>query len=227
MKIIKASRCFATSVLACLSASAAWAQIYTCVDASGRKITSDRPITECLNKDQKELNASGTVKRVVKPTMTADEQKALEQKQKEEAQEQDRLEEERRKNRALLARYPSKTAHDNERANALAQVDEVIKAAQKRIGELADQRKKISEEMEFYKKDPSKAPGTLKRQVEDNEKSVAVQRRFIGDQEEEKKRANARFDEELDRLRKLWTQAAAAAAGSTKNSSAANQAASR
>jgi Domain of unknown function (DUF4124) len=233
MLMFKASRCLAAFSLACLAAPAAWSQIYTCVDASGRKITSDRPITECLNKDQKELNASGTVKRVVRPSMTADEQKAMEQKQKEEAQEQARLEEERRKNRALLARYPNKTAHDGERANALAQVDDVIKAAQKRIGELADQRKKINEEMEFYKKDPSKAPGSLKRQIEDNEKSAAVQRRFIGDQEEEKKRANLRFDEELDRLRKLWAQAAAAtsvaapAAAPAKKSTAGNQAASR
>jgi hypothetical protein len=37
---------------------------------------------------------------------------------------------------------------------------------------------------------------------------VVVQRRFIGDQDDEKRRLNARFDEELDRLRKLWAQAA-------------------
>jgi hypothetical protein len=140
--------------------------------------------------------------------MTADEQRAADQKLKEETEEKARAEEERRKNRALLARYPNKAAHDKERLNALAQVDEVIKAAQKRISELAEQRKKISEELEFYRKDPSKAPASLRRQIEDNERSLVVQRRFIGDQDEEKKRANTRFDEELDRLRKLWAQAA-------------------
>jgi hypothetical protein len=189
--------------LACSS----WAQIYTCTDATGRKLTSDRPIPECLSKEQKELNPSGTTKRVVKPVMTAEEQRVAEQKQKEEADERARLEEERRKNRALLSRYPNKPSHDRERTEALAQVDEVIKAAQKRVGELADQRKKINDELEFYKKDPKKAPPSLLRQVDENEKSVAVQRRFIADQEEEKKRANLRFDEELDRLRKLWAQA--------------------
>lgn len=195
-------------LLAGLCAPAAFAQIFTCIDSSGRKITSDRPIAECRDKDQKELNASGTVKRVVKPTMTADEQRIADQKLKEEAEEKARQEEERRKNRALLARYPNRAAHDKERATALAQVDEVIQAAQKRIGELADQRKKINEELEFYKKDPSKAPASLRRQIEDNEKSVAVQKRFIGDQDDEKKRANVRFDEELERLKKLWAQAA-------------------
>ena len=183
--------------------------IFTCTTASGRKITSDRPITECLNQDQKELNASGSVKRIVKPVMTAEEQKVADQKLKNENEEKARIEEERRKNRALLSRYPNRASHDKERGLALAQVDEVIKAAQKRISELADERKKIGEELEFYKKDPAKAPASLRRQVEDNERSVAVQKRFIGDQDDEKKRANVRFDEELDRLRKLWAQAAA------------------
>jgi hypothetical protein len=31
-----------------------------------------------------------------------------------------------------------------------------------------------------------------------------VQNRFIGDQEDEKKRVNARFDEERGRLKPLW-----------------------
>jgi hypothetical protein len=208
MRRINTIHCTAICLAVGMAAPAAWAQIYTCTDANGRKLTSDRPIAECRDKDQKELNPSGTVKRVVKPTMTAEEQRVADQKLKEELEDKARIEEERRKNRALLSRYPNKTAHDKERSDALAQVDEVIKAAQKRIGELADQRKSIGEELEFYKKDPSKAPASLKRQIEDNERSVAVQRRFIGDQDDEKKRANARFDEELDRLKKLWAQAA-------------------
>jgi hypothetical protein len=32
-----------------------------------------------------------------------------------------------------------------------------------------------------------------------------VQRRFIGEQDAEVKRVNARFDDELVRLRQLWT----------------------
>ena len=192
--------------------------IFTCTTSSGRKITSDRPIPECLSQDQKELNPSGTVRRVVKPVMTAEEQRAADQKAKEENEDRARQEEERRKNRALLARYPNKAAHDKERMDSLTQVDEVIRAAQKRIGELGDQRKKIGEEMEFYKKDPSKMPPSLRRQIEDNERSVVVQRRFIGDQEDEKKRANARFDEELDRLRKLWAQMALPTTAATPTS---------
>jgi predicted RNase H-like nuclease (RuvC/YqgF family) len=81
----------------------------------------------------------------------------------------------------------------------------VIQAAQKRIAELGEDRKKIDEELEFYKKDTSKAPGAVRRKLEDNTQSVAVQNRFIAEQEEEKKRVNARFDEERARLKPLWS----------------------
>ena len=211
------------AVLALTGAVGLWAQqqgsggIYTCVDAKGRKLTSDRPIPECADREQKELTITGTVKRTVKPVMTADEQRVADEKSKVDTEERLRLLEEKRKDRAMLSRYPNRASHDKERGEALNQIDEVIKAANKRIGELDTQRKPINEEMEFYKKDPKKAPLSLKRQVEDNDSSIAVQKRFIGDQDGEKKRVNARFDEELARLKTLW---ALAGGGTTSTSTA-------
>jgi hypothetical protein len=187
-----------------LSTSLGWAAIYTCVDDKGRKLTSDRPIAECADREQRELNTNATVKRTVKPVMTAQEQRVFDEKQKAQDEERNRTDEEKRKNRALLSRYPNMVAHDKERAEALSQIDVVIQAATKRIGELAVQRKKIDEELEFYTKDPSKAPAALKRQVEDNDHSVGVQKRFIAEQDGEKKRQNARFDDELVKLKQLW-----------------------
>jgi hypothetical protein len=81
----------------------------------------------------------------------------------------------------------------------------VTQAARKRIAELGEDRKKVDEEMEFYKQDPGKAPGSVRRKLEDNTQSVAVQNRFIAEQEDEKKRVNARFDEERVRLKALWS----------------------
>jgi hypothetical protein len=71
--------------------------------------------------------------------------------------------------------------------------------------ELARQRTAIADEMEFYKKNPSKAPPSLRRQADEVGQSVAIQRRFIAAQDGEIKRVNARFDEELARLKQLWT----------------------
>lgn len=188
------------------AASHAGAQtIYTCVDGKGRKITADRPIVECIDRTQQELNRSGTVKRVVGPSLTAQERAAEEEKDKIAAEAKAREAEEKRRDRALLLRYPSRAVHEQERVTALAQVDEVIKASNKRTAELAQQRKAIQAEFEFYAKDPGKAPLGLKRKLEENDSSSAVQKKFIQDQEQEKKRVNVRFDEELVKLKQLWS----------------------
>ena len=186
-----------------------WAQgIYSCVDAKGRTLTADRPIVECLDRTQQELTGSGTVKRQLGPSLTAHERAVQEARDKLAADLRAREAEEKRRDRALLLRYPSRSVHQQERATALAQIDEVIKAARKRTAELAEQRKGIQNEFEFYVKDPRKAPASLKRQLEESDGSLAVQAKFIGDQEQEKKRVNLRFDQELVKLQQLWTPVA-------------------
>ena len=190
--------------LAFAASHAAAQNIYTCVDGKGRKITADRPIVECIDRTQQELNKSGTVRRQVGPSLTAQERAAQEEKDKAAAEALAREAEDRRRDRALLLRYPTRAVHDQERVIALGQVDEVIKASNKRTMELAEQRKAIQAEFEFYAKDPSKAPPALKRRLEENEASSVVQKKFVLDQEQEKKRVNQRFDEELVKLKQLW-----------------------
>ena len=187
-----------------LGGAAAAQGIYSCVDGKGRTITADRPIAECTDRTQRELSRSGLVKRQLGPSLTVHEQAAQDAKDKQAAEIRAREVEDKRRDRALLQRYPARAVHDQERAAALLQIDEVIKAASKRRGELADQRKVIASEFEFYVKDPSRAPATLKRRLEENDSSVAVQQKFILDQEMEKKRVSLRFDEELLRLKQLW-----------------------
>ena len=191
--------------------AAAGVGIYSCVDARGRTITADRPIADCIDREQRELNPSGTVKRKVDPTLTAREQAEREERERQAQQAQLRAQEERRRERALLIRYPTPVAHDRERAEALSQIDVVIQAAKKRLSELAVDRKKMDEELEFYSKDIAKAPSSLRRQLDDIQHSTSVQNRFIGEQEDEKKRVNARFDEERARLIKLWPPSATTA----------------
>ncbi len=178
--------------------------IYTCTDAKGRKLTSDRPIPECHDREQKVLNPSGTVKAKLAPSLTAQERATLEAKEKAELVEQARIFEEKRRERALLTRYPNQATHAKERAEAVAQIGVVRHAAISRVEELMRQRTVLNAEMEFYIKDPSKAPPLLRRQVAEVNNSLAVQGRFIADQDSELRRVNARFDEELIRLQQLW-----------------------
>lgn len=196
--------------------------VYSCVDAKGRTITADRPIIECIDRSQDIRSSSGRVTGTIGPSLTAQERTAQEARERREAEEQARAAEERRRDRALLARYPNKPTHDKERAEALTQVDAVIGAAKQRVSELVRERQQLDIEMEFYAKDPARAPGSLKRQIAGNEQSIALQQRFIDDQQSEKKRINERFDDELARLQPLWTSGAnKAAAGAVKPASSA------
>lgn len=184
----------------------AQAGIYTCIDAQGRRITSDRPIPECMDREQRELNPSGSLKRVVPPVPTAEELAREEARKRAEAEALAKQREERRKEQVLLMRYPNPEAHQRARTEALHQVQDVIDAVRKRAAELDRQRQEIETELEFYKRDPSKAPEWLKRRQADNAQQRASQAQYLDDQAREKTRINERFDDELKLLQRLWAE---------------------
>ena len=181
--------------------------IYTCTDASGRRITADRPISTCVDREQRVLGNTGVELRRVAPTLTEQERNAQDAKRRQELAEHQRLREERSRERAMLLRYPNQGVHDAARGEAIAQVNDVVAVAQSRLTELKARRVKLNTEMEFYRKDPKKAPASLQRQIRENDESQDEQQRFLKQQDEEKQRINQRFDVELQQLRKLWGQA--------------------
>lgn len=210
----------ATAALALLAAAPAAVQaqdsraareVYTCIDASGRRLTSDRPIPECLDREQRVLDGTGTERRRIGPALSELERAEQEAQRRREVQERARIAEERRRERALTARYPDEAAHQAERSNALTQVDEVIAVARQRIVDVGVERKRLNAELEFYQGDASKAPVTLQRQLHENDEAVREQQRFIAAQEQEKRRIGQRFDAELVQLRQLWAAQRAAA----------------
>ena len=181
--------------------------VYTCIDNRGRKLTSDRPIPECRDREQTVLNPSGTVRQVIGPTLTAAERAQKDARDRQEQEARARVQEEKRRDYALLARYPTRALHDKERADVLAQLAQVMATAKDRLQELQVQRKKIDAELDFYKKDRNRAPENLRHQLDDNIQNVEAQNRFLREQEEEKQRVTQRFDDELVRLRDLWPPA--------------------
>lgn len=183
---------------------AAGTQIYTCVDAKGRKLNSDRPIVECLDREQTILNPSGTVKAKLGPVLTAAERSQIEATRKAEQKELARRAEEKSLNRSLLIRYPNQAAHQKDRDEAVAQLMLVKQAAVARVTVLQAARTKLAEEMAFYAKNPGKAPPKLQRQVSESSQTLAAQERFLAEQDSEIERVNARFDQELKRLAPLW-----------------------
>jgi hypothetical protein len=208
-----------SAVLSATSNDVRAGSIYTCIDAKGHRLTSDRPIMDCIDREQTELSPSGQVIRKIGPSLTAAERAAQEEKARRAAEDRSRELEEKRRDRALLARYPDKLTHDRERNQALAAVDDVTHSALKRIDELHAERKKLDSELEFYSNDPAKAPAQLKHKLAENDQELAAQQRFIANQNDEKKRINAKYDEELVRLRSVWAQRVTPESASASRSS--------
>ena len=197
--------------VALAAAAQAWAQqarppqeVYTCIDKHGRRITSDRPIADCVDREQRVLDHTGTERRRIGPSLTEHERAAQEVQRRKQAEESARIAEERRRERALTARYPDEATHQAERDAAIDQVEEVTVVAHKRVQSLKAERRRLDVELEFYRGDVTKAPVLLQRQIADNEQALADQQRFLATQELEKRRIHQRFDAELAQLRQLW-----------------------
>lgn len=179
------------------------ARIYSCTTADGRKLTSDRPIVECLNREQRVLRSDGSTKGTLPPAMSPEERAAAELRQREELVKKAALADATRYDRNLLARYPRQERHDAARQAALDDLLKSTQLSEKRLAALARERKGLDTEAEFYIGKP--LPPKLKRLVDANEASTAAQRQILEQQQEERERVNRRYDIELTRLKKLWS----------------------
>ena len=200
-----------------LASHAAFAQkdarsaIYTCTDANGKKLTSDRPIAECSTREQRVLNADGSVRNVVGPTLTADERADKEARDREAAAAFAAKQDAVRRDRNLIARFPDEAAHRKARNAALDGMRSALKASEARLELLAKARKPLADEAEFY--NAKTMPATLRAQLEGNETSTEAQRSLIQTQQLEVVRINKLYDAELERLKKLWRGAPADSLG--------------
>lgn len=190
-----------SALLSAASASPA-ASIYSCVDANGRRLTSDRPIPECSTREQRLLNADGSVRRIVPPTMTADEAVEYEAKKRQEAADRIAKQDAIRRDRNLMNRFPNQAAHDKAREAALDDVRKGVSFSEDRLEELEKARKPLQDETEFYA--GKKLPAQLKQKLDANEALASAQRSLIQNQKDEILRINKLYDVELAHLRKLW-----------------------
>lgn len=201
----------AATALLWLAGPNAVAGIYTCVDAQGRRLSSDRPIMECMDREQRELSPNGSLRRIVKPPPTALEQAAQEEAARREALARQAARDARRRLQALRTRYPDAAVLEQERAAALGTIDQMIEAAKGRKDKLAKDRRRLDQDLAPYKGDTSRIPAPLQQAVIQNDRQRQAQDRFIGEQWAERQRVNSRFDAMERELRTLWAPPQAAA----------------
>ena len=194
------------------------ANIYTCVNAKGQRITSDRPIAECLDRAQELRNSDGSVRRVVPPSMTAEERAAHEERLRAEmvaaAMRRDAI----RLDRNLLSRYPDEARHQKARRAALEPLNTALAATERRLTELEHERKRLQDEAEFYK--GRDLPRELKIKFGNNQAALQAQQDAAQNHQAEINRINTSYDQELARLKRLWAGAAPGSVSLPASSSA-------
>jgi hypothetical protein len=197
--------------------------IYSCIDANGKRLTSDRPIPECTSRDQRLLNSDGSVKQVLPPAMTADERAAYETRQQEEALARAQQREAVRRDRNLLQRFPNAAAHHKAREASLDDTRKSLSLSESRLEALEKERKPLMDEQEFYV--GKQLPLKLKQAIDANDAATEAQRNLIQNQKAEMVRVNKLYDDELERLRRLWGGAQPGSMGVLASSEAAASAA--
>jgi hypothetical protein len=207
MGVLAASLCCSVSAGAANPPAAkpgdAAAPIYTCIDSQGRRLSSDRPIPECLSQEQKLLRRDGSSKAVVPPLLSPEE-KARQDAAKQKA-EQAKLarDAEARRDRTLLSRYPDRARHEDARAKAQEPVTRQIELARQRLAELETESQALAAEREALQGKPP--PQALKARMAANEGSVEAQQTILRTQQAERERLTEQFDAELGRLKVLWS----------------------
>ncbi len=178
--------------------------IYSC-EINGKKITQDRPIPECISREQIIHNSDGSVRDRRPPTMTADERAELEARQQQEALAAKVKLESKHRDRNLLQRFPNEAAHKKAREAALDDVRKNLKVSEQRLASLEKERKPLMDEAEFYV--GKQLPLKLKQAIDANDATAQAQRELMETQKAELVRIDTNYDAELVRLRKLWSGA--------------------
>lgn len=203
--------------------NAASATIYSCIDSSGHRLSSDRPIPECMSQDQKILGRDGSTRKIVPPYVSREEQERMDAQRRALEKKMAAQKEQERQDRALLARYPNGAAHDAARQATLQPLKEQILGTRERLVQLESERNALAKERAGF--GFKTVPDDLKYRSNINEGSIEAVSTILRRQELELERMNQQLDAERGRLQQLWAGAAPGSLPGESNSNAGSAAA--
>ncbi len=196
---------------ALLAAGPAGAQkLYKYVDDQGRIRYTDRPPIDMTGRASEQLNSQGTVVKRSSAALTPQEVAAREEEERKAREVAAIAREESRKNRALLATYPSIKDIDDARARALDNNTESVRQVKLRISDLEKRLVALGKEGEFYKDKP--LPQNIKRETFEIESDLRAQRSLIESKQKDVEAINARYDEDKRRYLLITGSSAAPSA---------------
>lgn len=196
---------------ALLAAGSAGAQkLYKYVDENGRTRYTDRPPIDMTGRASQQLNSQGTVIRRSSAALTPEEIAAREAEELKKQEAAAIAREENRKNRALLATYPSIRDIDDARARALANNAESVRQIKLRISDLERRRGILKKEAESQ--NAENLPANLRRDIFEVESDLRAQQTLVDVKQKEVEAINARYDEDKRRYLQIFGASAAPSA---------------
>jgi len=185
------------------SSMAAYAQIYTCKDASGRTITSDRIMPECANREVQEHGKSGVLKRSIAAPLTAEEKRQRQLAEEKKQAELAAIQSQKKNDRALLARFSTEDDIALARNRSLEVIQVPITRGKSLVDSLTKERKQVQTEVDAYLVRKAKIPTTLQYRLDQAEHNLQLEIKSLKENEAEIEVINAKYDQMLKRFREL------------------------
>lgn len=191
------------------------AGIYICTDENGRVISSDQPISACARRSMRELNRDGSLKRVVPPPLTRQQEREA-ARQALLQQEKDRLlRAQQAHDRHLLLTYADEEDLRKRQKQALDMIDEEIGAAQRRIlvlNENLQVERKRAKEWQAQQGNPkARLPFAQQQLISSIANAILAEDALIRERQTERERVDKDFNKKAKRLVELLAESAQAA----------------
>ena len=191
------------ALLGCCASAAAAGNLYCCINASGLQVCGDLLPQSCYGRAYREIGSNGRTVRNVEAPLTS-EQRAERAAEEEQIKiEEAAQREQRRKDQALLNTYASEQEIDLLRERARTDVEKAIAAAEVKIAEIRQQRKKYENEAEFYLK--KEMPAEVRKGLLDADFEIKAQELVIESKTKELEIIREKYDEDLRRFRDIMS----------------------
>lgn len=188
-------------LICALCVQSAQAEIYTCKDAAGHTLTSDRPIPECANRAMFVRQNPNQNQREIPRPKTAEERRQADAELEKQKQEEILEEQRKREELYLLANFKSENDIELSRQRSIAIVKEKIRVGNEQIKAIGN-----------ILTDLQQQDGTKKSSIENaeiqkraNQLAVSIKNTRTSNEQYEAEliRINTQFDETLKRYREI------------------------
>ena len=153
----------------------------------------------------RELNADGSLRRVIAPPMSKEQQKEQAAQEKERQDEAWARKVQQSRDRNLLLTFEDERSLESMRRRGLADIDHEIRLATQRILSMDRELKNAQEAAASWKAEnpTKKLPFHYQQRITDAANAILAEDALIADRNVERERVNNRFDADARRLREL------------------------